>query len=167
MRLPMRRVYRAFPELDRFDDLACQGFIEMVGRKHAASMGMGALAAIAAAVPVSVMGIVVVATLGSMISNGVNKDWLDPMTSVESWTGFGLCVLLVGAVTAGPVVGLIVRDAWLRSLINHHLRDTRCSSCKYSLLGLPVIDGVIVCPECGLGCSLAARGMTEEEFIAQ
>ena len=53
-------------------------------------------------------------------------------------------------VAIGLVLGLMIRDVWLRWAIRKELAQTLCLRCDYQLLGLPVHSGVVRCPECGM-----------------
>lgn len=103
-RLVTGKVYRSFPELDRFTDEQCEQFV-----RHA--LGAGAIA-----------------------------WWL---------------------------LGLVIRDRWLRRTIRSSLRHTRCPRCEYSLLGLAVAEGAVVCPQYGMRVGLAERGLTAEMLMAE
>lgn len=132
MRLPRRRIHRAFPELDGLSDAEGVAFVRQCMGLHP----FGAFGAWAAAVALGVLGVV----------TGVRAALL----GVESGQVAFLAVMAVGLAAAGFLGGLWVRDVWMRALVARHLGDIRCLRCRYVLLGLLLEQGTVVCPECGL-----------------
>jgi hypothetical protein len=152
MRIPLRKIYRAFPELDRFDDAQCQRFVRQAERlvlsrrveRHVLEIAAGSLA------------FVVVLLLGEV--------W----RRLAGGPGSMRLLVLVPMLAAAPIIaGLIARDLLLRSAIRARLRSARCPRCEYSLLGLPVEDGAARCPECGESIPLEHYGLSEEDLLGE
>ena len=140
MRLPLSKVWRAFPELDRFSDEQCRRFV------RAARRGAGRVARVAA----------VVATLFvSWLAGGALVTWftLNPAT-IGPWErvhGWAVTVVLLGMLVFATAPAILLRDRLLRRRIMRIITlRGRCLMCKYNLLGLPVgADLLVTCPECG------------------
>lgn len=154
MRLPTSKVFRAFPELDAFSDEQCQGFVRLAMREHTASMGGTGLLAALAAILTMAVGFYTVMVIGDAILPHRRYELLI----------FG--VAIAGSTLAAGLVGLKIRDMWLRRVINTGIKAARCPACSYSLLGLFVVDGEVLCPECGLSLPIAERGLTPDMLIA-
>lgn len=142
MRLIRRKIYRAFPELDRFSDDQCARFVLAANSSWLRRLVRWALVGFvtAVALPAAVAGAVALGELldKKMVFNGT-----------IGFLGWGL--LLIAACGAGLLVGLIARDLLLRLRIRRLIhRRGSCPNCHYSLLGMRVgHDLNIVCPECG------------------
>ncbi|MCC6660402.1 MAG: hypothetical protein IT437_05905 [Phycisphaerales bacterium] len=156
MRLPYSKVYRAFPELDRFDDGQCRLFVRQATagslRRRAAGAGLQLLAAVCG-VFAWLLIVGVGQSLLRLLRDGAVRDVLT-------------IVLAAGLVFVPSIAALITRDAWLRRSVRARLVSARCPGCEYSLLGLPVVLGVAVCPECGQELDLERMGLTPKDLIA-
>jgi hypothetical protein len=153
MRIPGSKVYRAFPELDRFTDESCQKFV------RAAMRGVGKKAVMAAVViPVAIFG------FGCAL-----YVWLSGFTVLEKSLGtrfdsMGLWMLPLAAVllimaVVGVLPALVAKDLILRFSISRVFRDSgTCFACAYGLIGLPVSREkerwCISCPECHTECEV-------------
>ncbi len=145
MRFPTSKIWRAFPELDRFSDEQCGRFVAAVRRRK-----VGAISdAIMRIIAFVLAGIVW--TLGlAVVFSAINVPSLSPRYE-NLWNLMSLLVV-VSPIFVGAVFAMLVRDSLLRrrlrALLNDHLH---CASCRYQLLGLhpdPNLD--VTCPECGL-----------------
>jgi hypothetical protein len=165
MRVPISRVYRAFPELDRFSDAECEQFVLLAKQQQRASR------VIAIFIGIALAGVVVATTIGIVAFVGMSLDAVLPLStwSLQYPLIFDLSIVLgfVGLPAAlGAYAAFFVRDRWLKSAILDKLLRAKCGSCNYSLLGLSVSDDRIQCPECGTVYVLADLGMTAADFIA-
>lgn len=145
MRLPMSKIWRAFPELDRFDDARCRRYVNEAKRAHA----MGGCLLIL----LTMFGLVL--WMFSTAISGAIMGRLDNMR--PDWVYVTLGLTAYGAPPLGVGLGLLLaRDRWLRAAIRDRLNAARCLGCSYSLLGLAPLEGgrVVVCPECGRECEL-------------
>ena len=79
------------------------------------------------------------------------RDAIDNAKLLESWHRFVLLLLIFwgGGLTAGVIVYRVMQYKMLRTIAATHVRERRCLFCDYSLIGLPVLNGMIRCPECG------------------
>lgn len=146
MRLPVHNVCRAFPELDRFTDAQCERFLSATLQQHwIARQAMRVV--IAACFCIGWFGLTYVVML-IVVSFGPRNSTLQVPLAFAS--------VIVGALMGG-IAGLMLRDRWLRARLSARLLQLACPGCGYSLLGLPAVEGVITCPECGNPCDLAAR----------
>lgn len=139
MRLIVSKLYRAFPELDRFSDEQCELFVRAANRSWAWRLARWlVIALLAVGVVAAGMGVTAVAI-------GLSRVWNSVLGHLGSATALG-AVLLVGFAAL-----LVVRDRLLARRVRCLLNDRgRCFECGYSLLGTPVgSDLMVVCPECG------------------
>ena len=159
MRLPLSKVYRAFPELDRFPDEDCARFV-----------GFATLANRRSQIIVSVLSVAVFVggavllwpSFGSRVYVIVDDVLATTDSKLGLWAVAGsiLANLLIPAFAV-----LFIRDFWLRWVVRKQIGTTLCP-CGYSLLGLESHSGVVVCPECGSPTILEHRGLTPEQILA-
>jgi hypothetical protein len=145
MRIPGSRIYRAFPELDRFSDAQCKRFLKAARRDWWAAR-LARIAAVAAVFLV-VAGIGYAVALKVVYTVAAGKA--STVLTDAGATAIVLCAVtpLVAALMAALLGRDVVVRRRLRTVINER---GRCVGCGYSLLGAPVVDGLTVrCPECG------------------
>jgi ribosomal protein S27E len=165
MRLPVDKIYRAFPELDRFSDAQCRDFVERAIDVRASLFRAVLWARIFWAIVVIVLGIASLIPIGIYLNRGGRRI-------VESDLYFTIIapVLLILAAIIGVGGQYLIRDYVLRRTIRDRILTAKCPRCEYGLLGLPCIgDGdasAITCPECGTTTMLLQMGMTRAEFDA-
>ncbi len=152
MRVPTVHIYRAFPELDKFSDKVCQNYVRLAKRKHLISLYCTRVISLAVSVFVFVGGMFGWLYVLNRTTEFFHDLWLFPIVG----TSFGAASLLF----------LLARDIWLRWALRQHLTRARCGSCDYSLLGLPIADGAVTCPECGTQAVLNHLGLTPADLIA-
>lgn len=140
VRLPLHKVYRAFPELDGLTDAQCEAYVRGAERAEPWRRVLGLAACIFITVGAAALLLWPAQWLGDQFL-GV----LSPMTS-----GAARALVIALLVAAGPLLlALSFRDRWLRIAITRQIRRDRCPRCDYSLVGLEALAGVLVCPECG------------------
>ena len=149
MRILSRKIWRAFPELDRFDDETCERFVTRARSK--AGSNRSALLVLSS----WIVTIVLTAFLAEpMYWLGMNILWLFT-EHVGVYMETLVELLVFTSFIANPwLVGLHVRDRWLHRSIRKQLRGALCKQCEYSLLGLEVVIDqctwkYVLCPECG------------------
>ncbi|MBX3356258.1 MAG: hypothetical protein KF724_11250 [Phycisphaeraceae bacterium] len=149
MRLPIRRIWRAFPELDPYDDARCREFVK------AARRSMLRIAA-----EFILIGVVWAVTLGLVIAALalMSRSALRPSATSDVVAAL-LTALVIVVVIGGPsLAALYVRDRLLRRRLVQVLRYRGCCfKCGYSLVGMTVPESLsIICPECGTSCTVDA-----------
>jgi hypothetical protein len=157
VRVPISKVYRAFPELDPFDDEQCELFVRQATRgslrRHAQGWALKVLA-FAAGLIVWIFAV----ALGGLVVDAFRLT--APVQNVL------VIPMMVGFVLIPGMALLFVRDIWLRRSIKARLVSARCPACEYSLLGLPIVMGLAVCPECGEQLDLERMGLTPKDLMA-
>jgi hypothetical protein len=179
MRIPLAKVYRAFPELDRFPDHECERFVKRARRTQLRWMWLPVLA-----LPVSLaLAIASVALVASTleaqiraINHAADRVLGGAFEAVLGSSVYPsdilmpLCVLLL--ISLGPwLTFAVLRDTLLRRAIARRLEIANCTGCDHSLLGLPLLEDhpkpAVRCPECGREMVLAEIGLTPEDLIAR
>lgn len=164
MRLPISKVYRAFPELDKFDDARCQAYVRNVKRaggwrRHVFGAACGAAA---------ILAFIALAAAFAIAWHWA-FDWLGWSArrwTHEDWYLFLMLAFVVGIPMAiGAVVAFVLRDLMLRRALRRHISGSRCPDCNYLLLGLVPKDGEIRCPECGTLYALTELGLTPDDLL--
>lgn len=160
MRIPLSKVYRAFPELDRFSDAECEGFMRLASLQYEGSrLFLGVtnvmLWIVVCVVCVVLTGEAVWAARGTGMGDALeHADWI-------VLAGSGLSILI-------PSLLVMWRhDRWLKRALVVRLREVKCAECSYVLLGLEVVQDGITCPECGQRFLLTPRGLTPADVLAK
>ncbi|MCW5776169.1 MAG: hypothetical protein KIS87_07005 [Phycisphaeraceae bacterium] len=144
MRIPLSRVWRAFPELDRFTDEQCERFVRAAcrtGRRHVHR---------AALLVLFFLFVVASVLLAAGIAHVFERLWA-PSSRGARVANVVLVVLMLAIVALPPVLTMLIRDRLLLRRIRRVLRTRgACPGCRYTLVGLPVSAALaVVCPECG------------------
>lgn len=148
-RLPVKHLYRAFPELDTYSDGQCLRFIR-------ASRGTPSIRFLRAlAITLNTL-IATAAALAGVIYINValinNSRPLAPGSPFLTWYGVLLHIAIILIACATPPIGaFLARDFLLIRRVRRILRTRgTCISCRYTLVGLAVApDLKVTCPECG------------------
>jgi len=156
MRILTRRLYRAFPELDRFNDLQCERLMRRVHLDAWARLLVRSSAAV-----VFVTAFVFVLAL---------LNTTDVLAPAEKLFRDGDILFALLCLLALPAfIAALTRDAALRRFLIRAIRlridRVRCLGCKYILIGQRCEDGAVTCPECGQINSLLALGIAEEDLM--
>lgn len=155
MRIPLRKIYRAFPELDRFSDERCERYV-LQARQVARGQR---LARHGTEFAVAAITFITVLAAGPSVLAGTR---IRPTESM--WTA--MLLGYVAVLVSGPILAsLVTRDIWLRRAIAARIDAARCPMCGYSLLGLPVKSNAVLCPECGVGIDLERHGLTVDDVL--
>lgn len=142
MRLIASKVYRAFPELDAFDDAQCARFVAAAnGAWGKVALRLGVIATVG-------IGLFVAGGFASLALGQIVSDRLR-LSELGQWAFTAVPLAILG--TLALVAGLVTRDLLLRLGVRGVIsRCGLCWNCRYSLLGMPVAaDCRITCPECG------------------
>ena len=163
MRLPVSKIYRAFPELDRFSDEQCELFVYRARLARSfESMNTVVMFAVVAAVGLccAAQAMLSGALLGFLrrtFGSNLKAQDLQLALSLAMW------------IAVPALAGLLARDVFLRrrlrDVIWRRLEQVRCPHCRYSLLGQRVSDSLIRCPECGGTTTLQTLGLASEEDL--
>lgn len=141
MRLLTRTVYRAFPELDSFDDGLCRAFVRVAASSWRAR-----------AVRYLSVALIGVATLAlAIVLSAALHNWRALSKFDDGPRLLLASVPLTLTLAAGFLAAMLVRDRLLRRRVRKLIRDRGgCPHCGYRLLGVPVDAELrVVCPECG------------------
>lgn len=151
MRWLVRKIWRAYPELDRYSDETCRAFMRKV-------QGPVWFRTVGAAFSVAC---VVVPTYWLVDRVLTPWAWRLLQGPEDSWWIIARDLTLGAAaiaVTAGAfaLVVLRLRDWAIHIGLRRVLHGSgRCVGCSYSLVGLPVPDSFeVACPECGRVCQV-------------
>lgn len=155
MRIVTHKLYRAFPELDRFDDERCQNFVRSANR--GLFRRLLRLALIGSLFWLVWIGVAYTCYL-AYAASGFN-----PEVHRSAWVSMvGMGAPIVAGFVLAVMGGLVLRDVLLRRRIGGVIRMRgTCSECDYVLLGLTVgSDLKVTCPECGT-ITIADESMNE------
>lgn len=156
MRLPTSKVYRAFPELDKFSDAQCAAYVKNA-TKERKKQHIAATCLLLIAVPLALF----LAYGGTALSALL----IFPDEKLFSDSFFAFILIHMTVLFFLECLGLLwLRDRWLRRIVTKHLLTVRCPHCRYVLLGLAVNDNTVTCPECGTRHTLASLGRTEADL---
>ncbi|MCC6321666.1 MAG: hypothetical protein IT438_09570 [Phycisphaerales bacterium] len=146
MRLLTRRIYRAFPELDRYSDEQCRRFVHAARRAFWPRIGRNAVRLLGLAIWFAVV-------IGAAWALGLYDSIGEELASAGVVRLAGIVAGAVAVFVVLPLVGwLLWRDVQLRRRIRKILRTrAKCPGCGYQLLGLFVnAEHKVVCVECGM-----------------
>ncbi len=147
MRFPLSKVYRAFPELDRFSDADCRYFCRDIYRREKLTY-----------LAPTVFGVSLVVLMLCMLylQRTRNAWWLPDQLELLGSALF--------AVPSSILAAIYVRDRFFHRAVRERILGARCSGCRFSLIGLPVRDGTTRCPECGATIVLSDHGLVEADI---
>jgi len=157
VRLISRKIWRAFPELDRYDDEACRLYVRQA--RSLSNVGRGALLVILSLPVTAGIWYLVLRLLGRAASGFLSGD------TVQEILGL---VISLGIVWCPIVCALVVRDFWLRHCLKKQIMGTACA-CGYSLIGLQIGEDdarepIVMCPECGLVSRLSDINLRPQDI---
>jgi hypothetical protein len=129
VRIPLKKVYRAFPQLDEFSDEECERFVQRAEQDYPGSktgaMFLGVVAFLVGLIVLGILERYMWVACSAHMSPMARSYALDAVV-------LGSAALMV--LTFG--VGMCcVRDRWLIRTITLRVRQTSCPGCGYSLLG--------------------------------
>lgn len=159
--LPLAKFYRAYPELNDYSDEACERMIWAARARRADAMWVVPLAAIigvnlvVAALTIVTARVMLRAAAQRTASGGAAL----PISIPAVWM-LSLGVMVV----VGLWIWVAVRRVLIIRSVLNHLEKARCPYCLFSLTGLLLDLGSVVCPECGQRIVLADEGWTPEDL---
>jgi len=150
MRIPTRRIWRAFPELDHYDDTDCRRFVGLA-RQKAKRRWLHAFLVFFVLVAGVVLSLLAIAAVAAATGGLMSRA-----SDAAVMTGFMFAA--VATIAVPSMTALAVRDFFLRRRVREVLRDSgTCPQCGYSLIGLVIPESLRVpCPECGFPCVVDA-----------
>lgn len=81
-----------------------------------------------------------------------------------NWARIGVVNVLIALVVV-TTVGAMVRWRLVTNSIKRLVNKAACPYCEFSLMGLEVEMGGVVCPECGERTVLSEIGLTKEDLV--
>ncbi|MBX3404803.1 MAG: hypothetical protein KF699_15445 [Phycisphaeraceae bacterium] len=153
MRVPLSKIYRAFPEFDPFPDAECERYIRYAYQQ--ARMRIGCIPLVVFVVSLPLYAVLLSASVAGLMYVGI-----------ELPEGYLIVPVLLSASVVGvpALLALLSRDVVLRRVLKDRLRTARCPNCEFSLLGLPVVEGATRCPECGTQIVLSMHNLTPRDL---
>lgn len=140
MRLLTRKIYRAFPQLDQFDDEAC---IRSIRRAWSTDGFSRFCLVLYVVVPVAVVLWAIVIMVASVVFD----------LSVFPYVSDSLYLMSTGFIWFPLIAGFRARDFWLARQVRKQIDGACCEDCGYCLVGLGINtsnqDSSVQCPECG------------------
>lgn len=148
MRLITRKIYRAFPELDQFDDKACGRYVYRAKRKQNGTLGL------------LFYLLTVISMIALWIFLGVpwmiGFDWVTDLIGYRPGPylrTFSEMMYVFGFIWFPWICCLLVRDLLLHKAVKNQVQGACCDHCNYRLVGLEILDlerrPSVQCPECG------------------
>jgi hypothetical protein len=124
MRLPpLSKVWRAFPELDRFSDAQCKAYVRLARRERPGVLVVSAALCSGASFSLSSLSWAPFFFGGSFGGDWRRFNLAGPLG--DNWMLVIVLSILVSI--GGPlVVFFLVRDKWLRRAVRLHLRGAHC-----------------------------------------
>ncbi|MEZ6241837.1 MAG: hypothetical protein R3B57_02240 [Phycisphaerales bacterium] len=145
MRLPLGKVWRAFPELDRFDDAVCAQYVA----EAKLTRWRSGLLLLTLLLPGGAIACLIALSISLNITSRVwsaDDDW-----GIVSAIWFAFIMFVPQTLVLSGV--LMLRDRWLRAAVRDRLETMACTGCRYNLLGLRPLGAPgeqhVICPECG------------------
>ena len=165
MRILSRKIWRAFPELDQFDDETCKRYItrakQMKGENGRALL-----------IIFTVVTVFVLMISSASFQFTVLSGWAERFAKYGKVQPFTEMSILIWIFLTGLfvpwLVGLVVRDKILERCVRKQVKCASCPECGYNLIGLSIYgsDGhrLVKCPECGYDVSLGDHLITEADI---
>ncbi len=155
MRIPTNKIYRAFPQLDRFSDEQCNLLMRRVKVQGGGYVMIHTLA-------VSIF-LVVLLIMTVLVFRMPLPDWLAHLAK-----NLDILIRLIIIFTVPAIVSMAVRDrVFRRHLINAieiQVERVRRPQCQYILIGLTPVNDTVTCPECGRTTDLRSLGVTPQDL---
>jgi len=155
--VPFRKIYRAFPELDRFTDDECERYVRYVRIDRGWGYRVAEIGVIAAVLLCT--GVAARVVFHRSVYLAIDEASIAPTVLAAT--------AAIGAMFAAVAAAIVLfRDLSLRSAIRARLDHARCPACRYSLLGLRADHDRVVCPECAFAVVLSRHQLTEQDIVA-
>lgn len=163
MRLVSRKIWRAYPQLDRFSDEVCRRYVRHAF--HARNFRYGVALLIVTGVLAMTGAVAAVYFFFDSAMGGAEAArgnlWILLALALVS-------VLLASVIWLPALACLMVRDVWLRRVLKQQLQAAHCPGCRYQLVGLAIAEEggrkLVRCPECGFEIVLNDGHVTEADI---
>lgn len=134
--LPLFKPWRSFPELDQYTDEKCRALLKAAkpGLARQIFQQIVGLLIMSSVVPIILLGPILAVALG--------VDYAGFLLFVHV---VACALMAIALATAVKLMASHQRRIQLQRMIEGNL----CVECGYSLLGVPVVDELVACPECG------------------
>ncbi|MBL4809325.1 MAG: hypothetical protein JKY43_04615 [Phycisphaerales bacterium] len=161
MRILTKKIHRAYPELDQFDDKTCKRFITRAKQRHGAWKANAFLV------------FVLVTTFILWIPLAILLGFLERKLALILGYGDALRIPIMLMLYTGigwfpSICFLLSRDRLLHLAIRTQLQHALCRNCGYSLLGLTLTEHhnqqAVQCPECGQTTTLKELDLTQADI---
>jgi hypothetical protein len=168
MRLISRKLWRAFPELDQYDDEVCKRYIARARQVRGSEVYV-----------LTMVAVILCSLILAILSTNVHYHaliWLADRLKTGYQIGafsetFVELLVFVSLIWVPALSGFITRDFLLRRCVRQHLSGAICHGCRYSLIGLDIFDlqgeTHVLCPECGEKVNLARNNLSEADVNPQ
>ena len=165
MRVLSRKLWRAFPELDQYDDEVCQRYLARARATNGNQYDpflilIAVIAAFAFSIWISSSHHWFLRWIAAFITN--RKQ---PGAMLETFIDL---FVFVSGIWMPYVAGFLARDRLLHRSLKKHLGGAICPNCRYSLVGLglhgPEGAKRVTCPECGHEAALTILNLTEADI---
>ncbi len=167
MRFLTKKIHRAYPELDKFDDEVCKRYIKRARRLENTWKLWGLQIS---SIPISLLLWASVSGVVQFIlffGQAARVDWFAHLVQNPVLLIFTL-IQWSGYIFVPAVICLHIRDRWLHRCIRKQLTGVQCGACGYSLLGLSINNDndtpSVHCPECGHHLILKDMGLTQADI---
>ncbi len=161
--LTRKKIYRAFPELDQFDDQTCERYLNRT--TGIAACGSGCFTLIAVVVLTFIAWSFIEYNARELLYYTLKSQKIKMGVYTDTFVGL---FAYSGFIWFPWVSVLVVRDRWLYRNIRKQLNGALCKQCEYSLLGLTVMEDhrvpYVKCPECGSENKLSASFLTQADI---
>jgi len=167
MRLLTTKIYRAYPELDQYDDDVCKRYIKRANRLQNQWKLWGFQLI---SIPFALLLWVSITGLAQVIFFFGEAERVDKFAHLVQNPTLLIFTLIQwsGYIFVPAILCLLIRDIWLHRCIRKQLTGVQCPSCGYSLIGLTLLTDTnhpsISCPECGSRTVLKDMGLTEADI---
>jgi hypothetical protein len=107
-----------------------------------------------------VVALLAILTGGIILRAAAQRGGPASVTAPMVWL-IASCIMVV----VGAWVWVAVRRVLIIRSVLHHIEKAHCPYCLFSLRGLVVDYGSVVCPECGQRILLVDEGLTPEDLV--
>lgn len=163
MTLVSLKIWRAFHELDEYDDEVCRLYIKHARRLSNTWRG-ALLVLLTIAIAVVSWSIVIYFAFDPIVNHASSARG-------NAAVAFGLllvAILLTGIIWFPLLCAFVTRDRWLRRCVVKQLHSTNCAGCGYQLVGLTIVEKQgskhVLCPECGTPTELNTGSLREADI---